>query len=92
LQYAQGLDALKEIRQNLRLCSYLLQFKQANIRSQVANIRAQNMLNTVKDKIRSSVSKYHAACTALISLSPALEKTGWNAVIHELQDDDIRGL
>lgn len=92
LRYAQGLDALEEIRQNLRLRSYLLQFKQANIRGQVANTRAQNTLNTVKDKIRSSVSKYHVARTALISLSPALEKTGWDAVIRELQDDDVRGL
>ncbi|KAG8216254.1 hypothetical protein J3R82DRAFT_8297 [Butyriboletus roseoflavus] len=92
LRYAQGLDALEEIRQNLRLRSYLLQFKQVNIRGQVANTRAQNTLNTVKDRIKSSISKYHAARMALVSLSPGLEKTRWDAVIRELQDDDIHGL
>ncbi|KAI9459056.1 hypothetical protein HD554DRAFT_2207029 [Boletus coccyginus] len=87
-----GLDALEEIQQNLHLHSYLLQFKQANIWGQGANTCVQNTLNTMRDRIKSSVSKYCATHAALISLSPAVEKTGWNAVICELQDDDVHAL
>ena len=92
LQYAQGLDALEEIQQNLCLCSYLWRFKDSNIRGQGACTRAHNTLNTVKEKIKSSISKYHVACMALTSLSPGLEKTGWDGVIRVLRDENICAL
>lgn len=50
------------------------------------------MLNTIKDRIKASISKCHAAYMALVSLSPGLDKIRWDAVICELQDDDICGL
>ncbi|KAF8125287.1 hypothetical protein EV363DRAFT_1402521 [Boletus edulis] len=92
LRFAQTMDALEDIRQNLRLRSYLLKFKKTNIRGQVANTRVQNTLNTVKDRLDANVRKYRTARAALMSLSPALEKTGWDSIIRELLDDDIRSL
>ncbi|KIK81651.1 hypothetical protein PAXRUDRAFT_155585, partial [Paxillus rubicundulus Ve08.2h10] len=92
LQYAQGLDALEEIQQNLHLCSYLLHFKQSNICGQGANTCACNTVKVVEAKIKASAAKYRAAHAVLTNMSPILEKEEWRRVIQALKDEDIRVL
>ncbi|KAF8836637.1 hypothetical protein BDN67DRAFT_992063 [Paxillus ammoniavirescens] len=92
LCYAQGLDALEEIRQNLHLRSYLLHFKQSNICGQGANNHAHNTVKVVKVKIKVSAAKYWVAHAALTNVSLILEKEKWRRVIQALKDEDIRVL
>ena len=92
LRFAQVLDVLEDIQHNLCLCSYLLKFKQANIWGQVLNTHVHKTLDTVKYRLSANVNKYCTAHAILMALSPMLEKSGWDSLIHELQDDDVHTL
>ncbi|KIJ60877.1 hypothetical protein HYDPIDRAFT_116748 [Hydnomerulius pinastri MD-312] len=92
LRYAQGFDALEELRQFLRLRSYLLDFKKNNIRGQGSNTRARNTLKGVEAKIQGSAAKYRTAHTALKALGRSLRKVGWERTLQVLKDEDLRGL
>jgi hypothetical protein len=92
LCYAQGFGALEELRQYLRLRSYLLDFKKNNIRGQGSNTRARNTLKGVEAKIQASAAKYRAAHTALKILGRSLGTVGWEGTLQVLKDEHIRGL
>ncbi|KAH7918389.1 hypothetical protein BV22DRAFT_1024674 [Leucogyrophana mollusca] len=90
LRYAQAGDALNELRQSLRLSSYLNRFKDRFLRGQGANTRARNTLKTVDAKSTACKARYRAAHAALHSLSPILNMVGWQNTFRALTDDDVK--
>ncbi|KAF8128998.1 hypothetical protein EV363DRAFT_1169765 [Boletus edulis] len=91
-RYAQAFDALKDMRQLLRLRAYLVEFKRLNIRGQGANTRAQNTLKGISAKIQITVARYRRAHDALTVLGRVLGKVGWDTMLRKLKEEDIRAL
>ena len=92
MRYGQVHDALHAIRSNLRIRSYVLKYKDRNLRGQGANTRAHNTLKRIEARIDMAASRYGATHTALVRLSPLLKKSGWSSVLHPLLRADIRGM
>ncbi|KAG1884765.1 hypothetical protein F4604DRAFT_1878697 [Suillus subluteus] len=79
LQYAQGHDALRSLRSNLRAQTAILKYKDRNLRGQGANTRARNTLKAVEARIEAAASTYEYAHKALVVLSPRVNQTGWHS-------------
>ena len=92
LRYAQAHDALHSLRQTLCFRSYLLKFKDRHLTGQGANTCARSTLKGVKAKISIATQCYHAACAALASLSPFLDKAEWQTTLRILKPEDIRSM
>ncbi|TFY51020.1 hypothetical protein EVJ58_g10780 [Rhodofomes roseus] len=90
LRYAQAHDALNDLRRHLRLSSHLYHFKDRFVRGQRENTRARSIIKTVQDKVDEDAARYCRARTALLTLSQALGKTGWQDTLKDLADDDVR--
>lgn len=89
LHTGQAYDALEELRQGLRSCSYMECFKDRFLRGQGANTRARNSLKAMDAKIQLRAADYRTAYCALQELSTLLRKTGSNANLRPLEDGDI---
>ncbi|KAG1885253.1 hypothetical protein F4604DRAFT_1878622 [Suillus subluteus] len=74
LWYAQGHDALRSLRSNLRAQTAILKYKDRNLRGQGANTRARNTLKAVEARIEAAASTYEYAHKALVVLSPRAEE------------------
>ncbi|KAG1836417.1 hypothetical protein F4604DRAFT_1886055 [Suillus subluteus] len=70
LRYAQGHDALRSLRSNLRAQTAILKYKDRNLCGQGANTRAWNTLKAVEARIEAAASTYEYAHKALVVLSP----------------------
>jgi hypothetical protein len=92
LRYAQAGDALDELRQTLRLRSYMYSFKMDWVRRQSANTRARNALSRVEAKAAAAAEKYRAARAALMSLTLFIRKVGWDNKYKVLDQKDVRGM
>lgn len=92
LRFAQANDALNEVRQTIRLSSYLKTFKCAHIRSQRASTRARSMLDLAETKKMASKLKYDHARSALFALGPLLDKVAWEETLRVLHVTDMRPL
>lgn len=85
LRYAQANDALKDIRNLLRLRSHLYKFKDTNIVGQAANTRTRSTINKADNKVSMAAGRYKAARAALTSLAPLLnEDEAWKDVLKPL--------
>ena len=94
LRYAQANDALKDMRNLLRVRSHLYTFKDNNIVGQAANTRARTTINKTKDRVNMAASRYEAAWAALASLAPLLnEGVTWKTVLKPLdRKKDVKAL
>lgn len=94
LRYAQANDALKDMRNLLRLRSHLYTFKDNNIVGQAANTRARTTINKTEDRVNMAASRYEAARAALASLAPLLgEGETWNTILKPLdRKKDVKAL
>lgn len=92
LRYSQSHDTLDEIRQHLRLRSYLTKFKDAFVRGQGSNTRARDIVNRYNDKIDACATKYRVARKALVSLAALLAETTWQNVLLPMMPEDVRGM
>ena len=89
LHVGQAHDALEELWQGLCSLSYMLRFKDRFLRGQGATTRARNCLALVGVKIDLCATKYCAAYSALLTLSPLLGKVGWQSTFRPLEKEDI---
>ena len=89
LRVGQAHDALEELQQGLHLLSYMLHFKDQFLRGQGATTQACNCLTLVWVKIDLCGTKYRAAYSALLTLSPLLRKVGWQSTFRPLEKKDI---
>lgn len=92
LREAQAFEALEELRQHLRLRTFMYNYKDRHFVGQSANTRCQNLIKRVQKKIAMTTTKYRAAHKALKALSTAVGNVGWNLQLLPLEDDDIRPL
>ncbi|KAH7918799.1 hypothetical protein BV22DRAFT_1199825 [Leucogyrophana mollusca] len=92
LRFAQAGDALNDVRRYVRLESYLLGFKDRNLRGQGANTRARNTLAKVAMRRETAKSRYDAARGALKALGGVLGKVGWESAYQELTGNDMRSI
>lgn len=90
LRYAQACDALEDLRRHLCIRTHLYQFKDRFVRGQRPNTRARVIVNSVEHKVRTSAARYRTAHGALCMLAPFLDKTGWENIVRQLDDVDIR--
>ncbi|KAF8065143.1 hypothetical protein FPV67DRAFT_1419520 [Lyophyllum atratum] len=92
LRNAQASDALAELRDGLRLRSYLYMDKDRFQRGQRHNTRSRGIIDRTEVRITAAASKYRAARKAIGGLAASLGKFGWEDVYQELKDRDIRAL
>jgi len=85
---AQCQDALKGIRNVLKMKTRMIAFKNRNIRGQSEGTRSRVVIDRVHERARNTAEKYRASGAAKLEL----EGHGiWEETLHELKDEDIRG-
>ncbi|KAG0698532.1 hypothetical protein DFH29DRAFT_983865 [Suillus ampliporus] len=94
LRYAQANDALKEIRNLLRLRSHLYKFKDSHIVGQAANTRARSTISKADARVNMAAEHYEVARAALANLAPILnEGRTWMEVFKPLnRSKDLKAL
>lgn len=89
LQTAQALDALDELRRQLRTRTFTHNFKVAHLRGQIAQTRATALYAQVDTRIRACRHRYTRARTAILGLcGPG----PWEDSLRVLKHEDIRGV
>ncbi|KAI0054472.1 hypothetical protein BV25DRAFT_1817015, partial [Artomyces pyxidatus] len=89
LRYAQACDALEELRRQLRIRTYLNQFKVKNITGQRPNTQARGVQARVDNKVKAAANRYRRCRAAHHKL---VGGGTWENHLRVLQDEDIRGL
>ncbi|KAF8883132.1 hypothetical protein BD779DRAFT_1444238, partial [Infundibulicybe gibba] len=92
LRRAQASDALDELRNSLRLRSYLYIDKDRFQRGQRANTRARSIIQRAEKKVALAAKIYSTTRTALLALVPILSEADISDIYPELLPQDIRGL
>ncbi|KAF8868893.1 hypothetical protein BD779DRAFT_1614751 [Infundibulicybe gibba] len=92
LRCAQANDALDELRDSLRLRSYLYIDKDRFQRGQRSNTRLRSIIQRVKRKVDIASKTYTTARAALLKLAPILDEANVCHTFPQLLDQDIRGL
>lgn len=94
LRRAQANDALDELRNSLRLRSYLYIDKDRFQRGQRANTRSRSVINTVQGRVDFTATTYRHARDSLYKLSkfPDIEDVGWTPAYPDLKPSDVRAL
>lgn len=93
IREGQAHDALHELRQYLRLETFLRKRKKDWDRGVRQNTRSQTAVRQSQVKIEASSAKYRAAHGALCHLAPLLSKPdAWTKVLKPLADDDVKGI
>ncbi|KAF8873430.1 hypothetical protein BD779DRAFT_1613676 [Infundibulicybe gibba] len=89
---ARASDALDELRNSLRLRSYLYIDKDRFQRGQHANTRACSIIQRAEKKVALAAKIYSTTRTALLALVPILSEADISDIYPELLPQDIRGL
>ncbi|KAJ8472566.1 hypothetical protein ONZ45_g16612 [Pleurotus djamor] len=92
LRYAQALDLLGELRRQLLLLSTMYQSKHRYSHGQHHNTRSASLLANVQARVNAAKSRYRICRGALVALNGPLQKAGWESILRELNDDDVRSL
>ena len=92
LRFAQGHDALHEIRRLLVVRSRLHRSKLRFARGQSHNTRSLSILNRVNQRIDFSVKRYRDTRILLEQLARQVLKIGWEDQLRPLLEEDIRPL
>ncbi|EMD31700.1 hypothetical protein CERSUDRAFT_59656, partial [Gelatoporia subvermispora B] len=90
LRRAQMEDSLFELRRLRRVYASLLKRLKENVagQGQKANTCSKTSVRAFTTKIKLAVYRYREARSALLALEP---DGAWQAVFHELRDEDNRG-
>jgi hypothetical protein len=89
IRNVQAVEALEDLRRQLRLRTCSHKFKIANITGQGANTRAQEFLKLLESRIRIATSRYQLAYVALLALRGPGD---WQDVLQPLHRSDVCGL
>jgi len=92
LRYAQCTDSLDGLHNALCLQAYVCIDKSHFQFGQHANMRMQSIINRIQEKVTRFTDQYRSAQKAIASLSPRLGKVGWEQVLLELRQEDVRTL
>lgn len=92
LREAQAFEALEDMRQALRLRTYMYKYKDRHLSGQSANTRCQNLLKRVHKRVDAAKATYRGARKALAKLAQGLGEVGWMARLLPLNDEDVRPL
>lgn len=92
LRQAQANDALHELRDNLRLRSYVYIDKDRFQRGQRHNTRSRGLVSRLEVKLDAAAAKYRVARQAISTLAPRLNQVGWEINFLALNDSDIKAL
>ncbi|KAG6835952.1 hypothetical protein H0H93_012949 [Arthromyces matolae] len=92
LRVAQAGDSLAQLRDALRLRSYLYMDKDRFQVGQRQNTRARSLIERVDAKKDAAAKKYRTARSALQRLSGPLAKVGLDTTFPDLRDGDIKSL
>lgn len=92
LRFAQGHDALHDIRRLLLVRSQMYAAKDRFSRGQGQVTRSRNLILGVQSRIDANVLKYREFRAALLRLARPLGKVGWDGELQVLHDNDVRGL
>lgn len=84
LRLGSATDALRDVRNELRLSSAIIHFKREQLRGQTASTRAYARIAAVETRMQEAASRYRIARTALLALG--LDPN----LVRELKSDDIR--
>ncbi|KAJ6595379.1 hypothetical protein B0H10DRAFT_2232872 [Mycena sp. CBHHK59/15] len=66
--------------------------KDSHARGVRANMRSQDKIDALNDRIHRASAQYRAARRALVVLGRALQKREWEITLKLLTDDDVRGM
>jgi hypothetical protein len=89
LRYAQLMEALSNLRQQLRQRVYVGKLKTKNRSGQAYYLRSNVFLSQVDGRIRSFRAQYDTACSALLVLRG---EGDWSKIYRELKAEDVRGI
>ena len=92
LHQAQAEDALHELRDSLRLRSYMYMDKDRFQRGQRHNTRSRGIIDHLEVKVNAAAAKYWAARQAISTLASPLNQVGWAINFPILNASDIKGL
>lgn len=92
LRYAQAHESLRSLRSNLRARSFVLKYKDRNLRGQGANTRARNVLKSIESRIDSAFRRYEVTHQALVALAPQVGPVGWQSILRPLERNDVRSM
>ncbi|KAG1725657.1 hypothetical protein EDB19DRAFT_1897750 [Suillus lakei] len=94
LRCAQANDALRDIRNLLRLRSHLYKFKDNHIIGQAANTHARSTINKTDVKVSMAAERYEVARAALTTLAQILdEDPAWKDIFKPLnRNKDLKSL
>jgi hypothetical protein len=92
LRVGQANEALDEVRRLLLVCTQLYKDKDANARGVRENMRSNDKIDIIDERLRRMAEQYRAAWRALEILGPALCKMEWEATLWPLSAKDVRGM
>lgn len=93
VRWASMVDALDDLRHQLRLKGILNRFKLANITGQRANTRARTAQDAVDANVKKAAACYRRHRSAFLALrGPGQGPDGWEKTMRPLADADCRGL
>ena len=87
LRTMQCSEALENLRHVLRIKSWMILFKNKNVRGQREGTRSQSIINRVHSHAQASASEYRLARAAKVALSGP---GAWESTLCVLLDSDIR--
>jgi hypothetical protein len=91
MRVGQANEVLHEVRQGLLVRTHHYQQKNAQSRGNRANMRSQDKIDAVNDKIRWYAAQYRAARAVLETLGPGVGQTEWEETLLPLKEEDVRG-
>ncbi|KAI0056201.1 hypothetical protein BV25DRAFT_1921198 [Artomyces pyxidatus] len=89
LREAQASDALDELRRQLRIRTYLNQFKIKNVTGQRPNTQARSLQSRIDVKVKAAAARYRRCRAAYLTL---VGPGDWENRLRVLADEDVRGL
>ncbi|KAI0054919.1 hypothetical protein BV25DRAFT_1787193, partial [Artomyces pyxidatus] len=89
LRYAQASDALGKLCRQLRIRTYLNQFKIKNVTGQRPNTQARSLQSRVDVKVKTAAARYRRCRAAYLAL---VGPGDWEKSLRILADEDVRGL
>jgi hypothetical protein len=92
LRFAQAHECLVDLRHALRLRSFLLKFRNKNVRGQRPNTRSNGLISRANLKVKAAADTYSLVRSALTSLGLGPDGAQWEHIIKPLLPSDIRSM
>lgn len=92
LRVAQANDALDDLRDALRLRSYVYKDKDRFQKGIARNTRSRGIIDRIEVKMNAAAARYRTARAALSGLAIRSNQGDWSVMFPPLKDGDIRGM